>query len=85
VSQDSNCELGRWLKGEGRKFAAIPEFAKLVTDHARFHAAAGEIIRKADSGQSVVDDVALGGRSEYASVSNAVVSALMKLKVKIAA
>jgi len=85
VSQDSNCELGRWLNGEGRKFAAIPEFAKLVTDHARFHAAAGEIVRKADSGQSVVDEVALGGRSEYAAVSNAVVSSLMKLKMKIAA
>jgi hypothetical protein len=85
VSQDSNCELGRWLNGEGRKHAGTPEFAKLVADHAHFHAAAGDVIRKADSGQRVDDEVALGSKSEYASASNAVVSALMKLKMKIAA
>ncbi len=85
VSQDSNCELGRWLNGEGRKYSANPEFAKLVADHARFHAAAGEIVRKADSGQRVTDELALGAQSEYAAASNAVVGALMRLKTKVAA
>ena len=85
VSQESGCELGRWLKGEGRKYAASPEFVKLVADHARFHMAASEVIRKADSGQRVAEEVALGARSEYASASNAVVAALMKMKLKAAA
>jgi hypothetical protein len=84
VSQDASCELGRWLRGEGRKYAGSPEFAKLVTDHARFHAAAGNVIREADSGQNVADEVALGGTSEYAVASNAVVGALMKMKSKVA-
>jgi hypothetical protein len=85
VSQDSNCELGKWLKGEGQVYARNPEFAKLVADHAHFHAAAGEVIRKADSGQCVSELVCLGAKSDYSAASNAVVTALMKLKAKAAA
>ncbi len=83
VSQHEQCELGRWLNGEGRKFAALPEFTQLAADHARFHHAAAEIIRKADSGERVQEDIALGARSEYAAASNAVVTSLMKIKSKI--
>lgn len=85
VSGDGNCDLGKWLKGDGAKYAKDPEFAKLIVDHAHFHKAAGEIIRKADSGARVSEEVALGSKSEYASASSAVVNALMKLKMKLAA
>jgi hypothetical protein len=84
VSGDANCDLGKWLKGEGQKFAATAEFKAVVPAHARFHQAAGEIVRKADAGQRMSEEVALGAKSDYALSSNAVVSALMKLK-KIAA
>jgi len=79
VSQETNCELGKWLKGEGAKFAKSAEFATLVSDHARFHKAAGEIIRKADAGQKVSEEVCLGSKSEYATASNTVVGSLMKM------
>jgi methyl-accepting chemotaxis protein len=85
VSASDGCELGKWLSGEGRKYATAPEFAPLAANHARFHAAAGEIIRKADAGQCVEEEVALGGKSAFSQASAAVVSALMKLKSKIAA
>lgn len=77
---DQNCELGKWLHGEGKRYANIPEYVALVKDHAQFHRAAGEVIRKADSGQKVLDEVALGANSDFANASTAVVADLMKIK-----
>ena len=85
TSKDNACPLGKWLHGEGRQYANLLEFKRAVDDHARFHAAAGAIIRKADSGQRLIDEVALGGKSEFATASQAVVTALMQLKKKLAA
>jgi hypothetical protein len=80
IAKDDHCELGKWLSGEGQKFANSPEFKKLVTDHAQFHKAAADIVKKADSGLKVGEEVALGAKSEYSSASNAVVSSLMRMK-----
>jgi Chemoreceptor zinc-binding domain len=85
VAHDDRCDLGKWIHGEGRKFANSPEFAKLIADHKRFHLAASEVIRKADSGLSVKEELVLGAKSEYAIASNAVVTSLMKMKMKMAA
>jgi hypothetical protein len=75
--------LGRWISGEGRKFANLPEYAQLVSDHERFHQAAAEVIRKADSGQHMEKEVALGAKSDYAVASNAVVTSLMKMRTRV--
>lgn len=80
IAKDDGCELGKWLRGEGQKFANSQEFKKLVADHARFHKAAADIVKKADSGMKVSEEVALGGKSEYSSASGAVVSSLMQMK-----
>jgi len=39
------------LRAEGRQYAAVPDFVKLVADHARFHKAAGDVVSKADAGR----------------------------------
>jgi hypothetical protein len=83
VASDTQCELGKWLHGEGRTHSRVPEFVKAESDHARFHNAAGDIVRKAQTGHSMTDEIALGSGSEYAAASNAVVGSLMKLKVKV--
>jgi hypothetical protein len=53
---------------------------QLVAEHAKFHKAAAHIITKADSGATVIQDVALGAKSEFADVSQKVVSLLMECK-----
>lgn len=83
VAADNKCQLGQWLHGEGQKYSALPEFSKLVSDHAHFHKAASAIIRKADSGQHVTEEIALGAHSEFASASTAVVQALMAMKNEV--
>ena len=80
LAMDNQCELGKWIHGSGQNLAGTPEFQKLAAEHARFHKAAGEVVRKADAGQRMIADVALGSKSEYATASNAVVSALMGMK-----
>lgn len=83
VGADDNCELGKWLKGDGRKHSSLSEYSGLVSKHALFHKAAASVIVKADSGQCVNDEIALGAKSPFAEASSAVVSALMMMKAKV--
>lgn len=82
VCLDNKCPLGQWIYGEGAKHSAIPEYATLKSEHAKFHKCAAEVIKKADSGQNASEEVALGSKSEFASASSNVVSAIMKIKAK---
>lgn len=80
VEKDNACKLGIWIHGEGSQHAALPEFTSLKSEHARFHKAAAAVVRKADSGQKVSEDIALGGDSDFSAASSAVVRAIMNLR-----
>lgn len=82
VGSDNRCELGKWLAGEGKKFSKLPEYNAVVSDHARFHKVAGEIVHRANAGQKVAEEIALGAKSEFASASTNVVRSIMALKAK---
>lgn len=82
IQQDNKCELGKWIYGEGAKFSNLPEFIALKKDHARFHKCAAEVVKKADSGAKVSDEVALGAKSDFANASDAIVGALMTMRRK---
>ena len=84
VSPDNNCPLGKWIHGVGgTQHSQLPEFSALTKEHARFHTAAGDVIRKADLGQRMTEEVALGSNSEYGTASAAVVKALVAMKSKL--
>lgn len=85
IEQDNKCQLGQWIYGDGAKYSNIPEYATLKAEHARFHRAAAEVVRKADSGQDTSADTALGGASDFAKASQAVVAAIMKIRAKASA
>lgn len=82
VAADNKCPLGQWIYGEGAKFSTLPEFSALKNHHARFHKAAADVVKRADSGVSVTEKVVLGAKSEFASASTEVVSAIMTMKRK---
>lgn len=82
VGSNNKCKLGRWIRGDGRKYAGLPEFAKLIAEHTRFHKAAADIVRRADRGQDVSFEFAVGAGSEFSLASSAVVLALMDMKRK---
>ena len=83
VESPGQCDLGKWISGEGKKYSSLPEFTAMVTGHTAFHKAAASVIRKADAGHQVGEEVALGAKSEFATASNAVVRSLMTLRTKI--
>ncbi|MFZ0804445.1 MAG: CZB domain-containing protein [Terriglobales bacterium] len=80
ISPDNKCPLGQWIHGEGAKYANMAEYSTLKSEHARFHLATAEVIRKADSGQSVTEETAIGAKSKFAEASSAVVTAIMAMK-----
>ncbi len=80
ISADNKCTLGQWIHGEGAKYSKLSEYSALKTDHARFHKSAAEVVRKADAGQSVAEETALGSKSEFGTASSAVVMGIMHMK-----
>lgn len=82
IQVDNKCALGQWIYGEGTKWSALPEFAALKSEHQKFHRAAAAVVQKADTGASVSEDIALGAKSDFASASSAVVSAIMAMRRK---
>lgn len=80
VAVDNKCKLGEWIYGEGRKYAASPLFKTLTAEHSRFHKAAAEVVRRANLGENVDGEVALGASSEFAKATAAVVNMIVEMK-----
>lgn len=83
VQLDNQCPLGQWIHSDAKQYAANPDYTTLLGQHARFHKAAADVIRRADSGENVGDDVALGSSSEFGQASTQVVQAIMKMKTAV--
>lgn len=80
LEKDDQCELGKWILTEAANYASEPAFQQLQKEHASFHKAAAAVVRRADSGEKVGQEVALGGKSAYAEASSKVVSAIVSMK-----
>ena len=51
ICKDNLCDLGKWLYGDGQACCStLPEYGRLKSRHAEFHACAGDIAEKAKSG-----------------------------------
>jgi methyl-accepting chemotaxis protein len=82
VAADNKCPLGLWIHGDGKKHAALPEYGVLRNAHAKFHTSAGDVVRRADSGKNVTEELVLGGASDFSRASAAVVMAIINMKSK---
>jgi len=49
---DNVCELGKWLHGEGRKYARDGVFPELVQAHAEFHRIAARLASMVERGEA---------------------------------
>jgi len=83
IAMDDKCELGEWIATKGTTSAHLPEYAALKSNHSHFHKVAADVVRRADSGQDVSEEVALGAESEFASASRAVVRSILNFVEKI--
>ncbi len=78
TEKDNVCALGKWIYGEGQRFAADDEFQQLRQHHASFHRCAARIVRTAQQGKKGEAENLLAG--EYAQISAKVISILNHMK-----
>jgi methyl-accepting chemotaxis protein len=82
VASDCRCELGKWITTEATKYAVMEDFKVLKAEHARFHKVASEIVRRADAGEDVSEEIAVGAHSEFRKSSTSVVNAIVAMRSK---
>jgi Chemoreceptor zinc-binding domain len=81
ISRDNQCDLGKWLHGEGQSmYFNNPAFTKLVKAHAAFHAEAGKVASLVNRKRSQELDRALANGSPYAEASKTVSVCVIELK-----
>lgn len=86
IQKDNVCDLGKWLHGDGRKFADDPEFPQLLKEHAAFHKSAASVVVLVDRGQrSAAEQILRSAESDYCRLSLQVVGLLKKFQQKYAA
>jgi hypothetical protein len=83
VSLDHKCVLGKWIYSEGASHSELPEYTKLKYEHARFHMVAAELLKRANTGESVDREMAACADSEFSKSSAAVVIAIMAIKARL--
>jgi hypothetical protein len=68
IGVDHQCVLGKWIHTDGiAKFGKMPEFIKLVEEHARFHAHAASVVEAHLSGKTQMAMEILTGSFEEQS------------------
>ena len=85
VSKDNQCDLGKWIHGEGSKHAGLPSYKALLAEHAHFHKCAAEVVAKANAGNKAAAEALLGTDGSFSHASNATIKAILKMKTEAVA
>lgn len=86
VGRDDVCELGQWIhepSGERDPVRSTRAFSELREHHAKFHEAAADVVRRANDGQHVTAEAALGSGSVFARYSSMVVRSIMQVRASL--
>ena len=78
VCKDNLCALGKWIYGAGREYARTSEYEPLRHTHAEFHVCAGDILRRAQSGDRDGANAMLVG--DFFDLSNRTVKHIVAMK-----
>jgi len=81
LAKDDCCDLGKWLYGEGKeKLSHLTGFTEAVSKHAEFHREVGKVARVINDKKFAEAEAMLGTGTSYATASNAIGVAIMRLK-----
>ncbi len=81
ICRDDRCALGQWLHGPGgERFGSRKLFTDLLSRHASFHAAAGEVARHINAGAYEDAERQIDSGSDFARASTEVATLLMTFK-----
>lgn len=83
IRPDNMCFLGKWIQESNLKHGSVSEYKDLKLCHSKFHICAANIVDRADKGEVLTDEIALGGKSDYNKLSRDIVKIIMALRKKI--
>lgn len=85
VTRDDECEIGRWLYGDGSRFRQLHEYRHALRVHAAFHRRAAKVVNMVDHGRRLeaAADLAPGG--DLRGLSGDLARAFIQLNRKIVA
>lgn len=81
VSCDDQCDLGKWIYGDARKYAHLHEYEHLRQSHAAFHQSVGAIVEFTQAGQIDQAKKLLGG--DFYQTSNKTVNAIRAMQESV--
>lgn len=83
IAKDNVCDLGKWLYGDGQRYAGEPEFPELIKTHAAFHRSAAFVVELVDQRKGAEAQQILSSKdSDYCQGSFKVIGLLRKLEKK---
>jgi Chemoreceptor zinc-binding domain len=81
IAKDNCCDFGKWLHGEGKtKYSGLTGFSDCVAKHATFHTEAGKVATAINAGKYNEAEAMLSAGTAYTASSNAVGTAIVRLK-----
>ena len=83
VREVNQCNMGRWLSGEGLKYRDLPEYRSLEVKHARFHDMAADVLERA---AALADHEAIklvGPDSDFERASRECVAAIASMGERV--
>jgi hypothetical protein len=80
VARDNQCDLGKWIYGEGARYASLPAYEQLKTAHAKFHRCASQVVSAAKQGRAAEAQAMLEAGGEFGRLSSDTVTAIMQMK-----
>lgn len=81
----ASCLIGRWLVGEGARFADLPSYARAKDVHDQFHDAVNEVVALLDGGDKTEAMAKLRGGSPFSHLSRQMLAAFEELSEVVAA
>jgi hypothetical protein len=83
ISRDDQCLLGKWIHGSGsQKFWSSTQFVRLRSNHAQFHACAGNVLHLAQIGKQPAAALELK-EGDYARISQEVIRDLVAVYTQV--
>jgi methyl-accepting chemotaxis protein len=81
AGKDDQCEMGKWIYGEGNKYAARALFLDLKAKHAKFHACvANVLVQIRSSSPAKALELIDPQHSEYGRASSDCINAIAALR-----
>ncbi len=80
VAMDNQCDLGKWIYGEGSKYKSLDAYEKLRASHAQFHKCASQVVTQASAGKKADAEALIANGGSFSKLSQDTVNAIIQMR-----